>query len=338
MQSYRAGIVQRELSADLSGRVQSFASRLGTTPFTVLFAGFAVLMHRLSGDATVLIGTPVTHREQPGTEGLLGILLNNLAIRADFEPQADFTALVSQVAKRLREGLQHQDLPFEQLVDSLQLPRSLSHAPLYQVMVAQQLAMESRLRFPGLDFETLDTPLKHSECDLDLHVLCPANAPIQLELMFALDLFAADSARQTLARLEHLLEQMLAEPQRPVAALPLLMAAEWQRTVVEWNRTEMEVPQHLTFAQLFEQQAERSPDRDALCFEGRSLSYAELNRRANQVAHYLRSRGVVANSPVALCVERSLELLVGLLGILKIRWCLCAAGPGLSGGSSGVHA
>ncbi|PAU57644.1 non-ribosomal peptide synthetase, partial [Pseudomonas sp. PICF141] len=317
VQTYRAGIVQRELSADLSARVQAFASRLGTTPFTVLFAGFAVLMHRLSGDATVLIGTPVTHREQPGTEGLLGILLNNLAIRADFEPHADFTALVGQVATRLREGLQHQDLPFEQLVDSLQLPRSLSHAPLYQVMVAQQLAMESRLRFPGLEFEALETPLKHSECDLDLHVLCPANAPIQLELMFALDLFAADSARQTLARLEHLLEHMLAEPQRPVAALPLLMAAEWQRTVVEWNRTEMEVPQHLTFAQLFEQQAERTPDRDALCFEGQSLSYAELNRRANQVAHYLRSRGVVANRPVALCVERSLELLIGLLGILK---------------------
>ncbi|TWC23391.1 non-ribosomal peptide synthase protein (TIGR01720 family)/amino acid adenylation domain-containing protein [Pseudomonas sp. SJZ085] len=317
MQSYRAGIVQRELSADLSGRVQAFASRLGTTPFTVLFAGFAVLMHRLSGDATVLVGTPVTHREQPGTEGLLGILLNNLAIRADFAPQADFTALVQQVAERLRSGLQHQDLPFEQLVDSLQLPRSLSHAPLYQVMVAQQLAMESRLRFPGLEFEALDTPLRHSECDLDLHVLCPANAPIQLELMFALDLFVADSARQTLARLEYLLEQMLAEPQRPVAALPLLMDAEWQRTVVEWNRTEMTVPTHLTFAQLFEQQAEHTPERDALCFEGRRLSYSELNRRANQVAHYLRSRGVVANRPVALCVERSLELLVGLLGILK---------------------
>ncbi|MCW1243504.1 amino acid adenylation domain-containing protein, partial [Pseudomonas sp. SAICEU22] len=317
VQSYRAGIVQRELSADLSGRVQAFASRLGTTPFTVLFAGFAVLMHRLSGDATVLVGTPVTHREQPGTEGLLGILLNNLAIRADFEPQVGFTALVKQVAERLRSGLQHQDLPFEQLVDSLQLPRSLSHAPLYQVMVAQQLAMESRLRFPGLEFEALDTPLRHSECDLDLHVLCPANAPIQLELMFALDLFVVDSARQTLARLEHLLEHLLAEPQRPVAALPLLMDAEWQRTVVEWNRTEMAVPTHLTFAQLFEQQAERTPERDALCFEGRSLSYGELNRRANQVAHYLRSRGVGANRPVALCVERSLELLVGLLGILK---------------------
>ncbi|ROM87481.1 non-ribosomal peptide synthetase [Pseudomonas brassicacearum] len=317
VQSYRAGIVQRELTTDLSDRVQAFASRLGTTPFTVLFAGFAVLMHRLSGDATVLVGTPVTHREQPGTEGLLGILLNNLAIRADFAPQADFTALVKQVAERLRSGLQHQDLPFEQLVDSLQLPRSLSHAPLYQVMVAQQLAMESRLRFPGLEFEALDTPLRHSECDLDLHVLCPANAPIQLELMFALDLFTADSARQTLARLEHLLEHMLAEPQRPVAALPLLMDAEWQRTVVEWNRTEMQVPSHLTFAQLFEQQAERTPERDALCFEGRRLSYDELNRRANQLAHYLRSRGVVANRPVALCVERSLDLLVGLLGILK---------------------
>ncbi|QTH16557.1 amino acid adenylation domain-containing protein [Pseudomonas corrugata] len=258
MQSYRAGIVQRELSADLSGRVQAFASRLGTTPFTVLFAGFAVLMHRLSGDTTVLVGTPVTHREQPGTEGLLGILLNNLAIRTDFVPQADFTALVQQVAERLRSGLQHQDLPFEQLVDSLQLPRSLSHAPLYQVMVAQQLAMESRLRFPGLEIEALDTPLRHSECDLDLHVLCPAHAPIQLELMFALDLFVADSARQTLASLEHLLEQMLADPQRPVAALPLLMDAEWQRTAMERNRTEMAVATHLTFAQLFEQQA--APD------------------------------------------------------------------------------
>ncbi|MGE1154572.1 non-ribosomal peptide synthase/polyketide synthase [Pseudomonas kitaguniensis] len=317
VQGYRAGLVQRELSADLSGRVQAFASRLGTTPFCVLFAGFAVLMHRLSGDATVLIGTPVTHREQPGTEGLLGILLNNLAIRADFTAQTDFSELVGQIASRLREGLQHQDLPFEQLVDSLQLPRSLSHAPLYQVMVAQQLAMESRLQFPGLAFEALDTPLKHSECDLDLHVLCPANAPIQLELMFALDLFTQDSARQTLARLEHLLEQTLAEPQRAVAALPLLMPAEWQSTVVEWNRTEMEVPQHLTFAQLFEQQAERTPQRDALCFEGQRLSYAELNRRANQVAHTLRAQGVVANSPVALCVERSLELLIGLLGILK---------------------
>ncbi|SFV09579.1 non-ribosomal peptide synthetase [Pseudomonas sp. OV546] len=328
VQSYLAGLVKRELSADLSGRVQALASRLGTTPFSVVFAGFAVLMHRLSGDATVLIGTPVTHREQPGTEALLGILLNNLAIRADFTAQADFSAVVSQVATRLREGLQHQDLPFEQLVDSLQLPRSLSHAPLYQVMVAQQLAMESRLQFPGLAFEALDTPLKHSECDLDLHVLCPANAPIQLELMFALDLFTQDSARQTLARLEHLLQQMLAEPQRPVAALPLLMPAEWQRTVVEWNRTEMDVPQHLTFAQLFEQQAERTPQRDALCFEGQRLSYAELNRRANQVAHYLRAQGVVANCPVALCVERSLELLIGLLGILKAGGAYVPLDPG----------
>lgn len=316
-QSYRAGIVQLELGAGLSGRLQDFASRHGTTPFTVVFAGFAVLMHRLSGDATVVIGTPVTHREQPGTEGLLGILLNNLAIRADFDQQPDFTTLVGQVANRLRDGLQHQDLPFEQLVDSLQLPRSLSHAPLYQVMVAQQLSMESRLRFPGLEIEALETPLRQSECDLDLHVLCPANAPIQLELMFALDLFVAETARRTLARLEHLLEAMLEAPQRPVAALPLLTAPEWQRIVRDWNRTELDVPSRSTFAQLFEQQAERTSDRNALCFEGQSLSYAELNRRANRVAHYLRGCGVGPNRPVALCVERSLELLVGLLGILK---------------------
>ncbi|WP_460317763.1 non-ribosomal peptide synthase/polyketide synthase [Pseudomonas ogarae] len=316
VQSYRAGIVPRELSVDLSARVQAFASRLGTTPFTVLFAGFAVLMHRLSGDATVLVGTPVTHREQPGTEGLLGILLNNLAIRADFEPQADFTVLVKQVAERLRNGLLHQDLPFEQLVDSLQLPRSLSHAPLYQVMVAQQLAMESRLRFPGLEFEALDTPLQHSECDLDLHVLCPANAPIQLNLLFALDLFSADSARQMLARLEQLLEGMIATPQRPIAELPLLSAAEHQRTLIDWNATERHYSGPTNLHTALSQQAALSPNAPALVFEGQRLSYAELDQRAQAVARALRAAGIGTDSIVPLCMERSVEMVVALLGIV----------------------
>ncbi|WP_431495056.1 non-ribosomal peptide synthase/polyketide synthase [Pseudomonas brassicacearum] len=316
VQSYRAGIVQRELSADLSARVQAFASRLGTTPFTVLFAGFAVLMHRLSGDATVLVGTPVTHREQPGTEGLLGILLNNLAIRADFEPQVGFTALVKQVAERLRSGLLHQDLPFEQLVDSLQLPRNLSHAPLYQVMVAQQLAMESRLRFPGLEFEALDTPLRHSECDLDLHVLCPANAPIQLNLLFALDLFSADSARQMLARLEQLLEGMIATPQRPIAELPLLSAAEHQRTLIDWNATERNYSGPTNLHTALSQQATLSPNAPALVFEGQRLSYAELDQRAQTVARALRAAGIGTDSIVPLCMERSVEMVVALLGIV----------------------
>ncbi|WHS56919.1 non-ribosomal peptide synthase/polyketide synthase [Pseudomonas brassicacearum] len=316
VQSYRAGIVQRELSADLSARVQAFASRLGTTPFTVLFAGFAVLMHRLSGDATVLVGTPVTHREQPGTEGLLGILLNNLAIRADFEPQTGFTALVKQVAERLRSGLLHQDLPFEQLVDSLQLPRSLSHAPLYQVMVAQQLAMESRLRFPGLAFEALDTPLRHSECDLDLHVLCPANAPIQLNLLFALDLFSADSARQMLARLEQLLEGMIATPQRPIAELPLLSAAEHQRTLIDWNATDRHYSGPTNLHTALSQQAALSPNAPALVFEGQRLSYAELDQRAQAVARALRAAGIGTDNIVPLCMERSVEMVVALLGIV----------------------
>ncbi|WP_235868317.1 non-ribosomal peptide synthetase, partial [Pseudomonas ogarae] len=316
VQSYRAGIVPRELSVDLSARLQAFASRLSTTPFTVLFAGFAVLMHRLSGDATVLVGTPVTHREQPGTEGLLGILLNNLAIRADFEPQADFTVLVKQVAERLRNGLLHQDLPFEQLVDSLQLPRSLSHAPLYQVMVAQQLAMESRLRFPGLEFEALDTPLQHSECDLDLHVLCPANAPIQLNLLFALDLFSADSARQMLARLEQLLEGMIATPQRPIAELPLLSAAEHQRTLIDWNATERNYSGPTNLHTALSQQATLSPNAPALVFEGQRLSYAELDQRAQAVARALRAAGVGSDSIVPLCMERSVEMVVALLGIV----------------------
>ncbi|WP_460146266.1 amino acid adenylation domain-containing protein [Pseudomonas sp. H3_H08] len=316
VQSYRAGIVQRELSADLSGRVHAFASRLGTTPFTVLLAGFAVLMHRLSGDATVLVGTPVTHREQPGTEGLLGILLNNLAIRADFEPQADFTALVKQVAERLRNGLLHQDLPFEQLVDSLQLPRNLSHAPLYQVMVAQQLAMESRLRFPGLEFEALDTPLRHSECDLDLHVLCPANAPIRLELLFAQDLFFADSGRQMLTRLEQLLEGMIATPQRPIAEWPLLSSAERQHILIDWNATESNYSGPTDLHTALSQQAALSPNAPALVFEGQRLSYAELDQRAQTVARALRAAGVGTDSIVPLCMERSVEMVVALLGIV----------------------
>ena len=317
VQSYRAGLVRGTLSRDTSERLHALAARLGLTPYAVAFAGFAALMQRLSGESTVLIGTPVTHRERPETEGLLGMLVNNLVIRADFDGQPGFEALARHVGERLDEAQHHQDLPFEQLVDRLQLPRSLSHAPVYQVMVAQQLPMESRLHFPGLEIEALDTPLRHSECDLDLHVICQAGAPVELELMHALDLFRPDTARRLLDRLTHLLGAMLAEPRRPIATLPLLTPAEWQQTVVEWNRTQAEFPRDLGFHQLFEQQAARTPDHVAVVYEGQLLSYDALNRRANQLAHHLRSRGVEANVPVALCVERSLDLFVGLLGILK---------------------
>ncbi|MDQ2696972.1 MAG: condensation domain-containing protein, partial [Pseudomonadota bacterium] len=228
VQSYRAGSLIRRLPRELSHRLHGFAAGQGLSAFAVVLAGFAVLLHRLSGQDDILIGTPVSNRRQAGTESLLGILLNNVVIRSRLDDGLDFAGFARRINAALLDAQAHQDLPFEQLVDSLALPHSLAHAPLFQVMVAQQLAVESRIRFPGLRFQVLDTPLSHSECDLDLHVACPADASVELELLYALDLFHAGTAQRLLGQFQHWLDDLLAHPDTPIATLALLARDGWR--------------------------------------------------------------------------------------------------------------
>ncbi len=316
-QSYRAGSVLQWLSPELSARLHDFAGTHRLSAFTVVFAGFAALLHRLTGQAALFIGTPVSNRQRAETEGLLGILLNNLVIRTDFAERPSFTALARCIADALFEAQQHQDLPFEQLVDALALPRSLSHAPLFQVMVAQQLPMEARIQFPGLTIEQTATPLAHSEYDLDLHVTCPHDGPVELELLYALDLFEHDTVIQWLSRFEYLLGELLSEPNRAVIALDVLTPAERHQQLVTWNDTAKAYPGPHTLAHALEAQRLCTPDAPALSYENITLSYAALHNRADRLAHALRSRGIGRETIIGVCMERSVELVVALLGVVK---------------------
>ncbi|PAU59158.1 non-ribosomal peptide synthetase [Pseudomonas indica] len=316
-QSNRAGMLAARLSPQASERARSLAASLQQSTYSLVFAAFAGFLQRMSGQDDLILGTPVSNRDRAETQALLGILLNNLPVRVRLHGQPSFAELARQVSETLLDAQRHQDLPFERLVDHLALPRRLSHAPLFQVMVAQQLPMERRVRFPGLDFEVLDTPLSHSQYDLECHIVTPPQGPIELNLMYAHDLFEQATAERWLQRFVQLFEAMLDAPERPLSEHRLLDAQEWQRTVQEWNATERHYPGPATLSEALALQAQHSPEAPALVFAGETLSYAHLHRRADQLAQALATQGIGREQVVAVCLERSVELVVALLGIVK---------------------
>ncbi|MES2740502.1 MAG: amino acid adenylation domain-containing protein [Pseudomonadota bacterium] len=218
VQDYASGSLSLRLPPALSQRLHRYAGETRLSAFSLVFAAFAALLHRFSGETDILIGTPASNRQRAETESMLGILLNNLVIRSDFSDHPGFATLARRVGDALFEAQRHQDLPFEQLVDVLAVPRSVEHAPLFQVMVAQQLTMESRLSLPGLELRALDTTLSQSECELDLHVACPHDGPVDLELLYASALFEPATAQRLLSQLAALLEEVLEAPQLPLAS------------------------------------------------------------------------------------------------------------------------
>ncbi|HWV08701.1 MAG TPA: amino acid adenylation domain-containing protein, partial [Pseudomonas sp.] len=278
--------------------------------------GFAAFLQRLSGQDELILGTPVSNRLQAETESLLGILLNNVPVRVSFPDGQTFAELARQVSDSLLDAQRHQDLPFERLIDHLALPRSLSHAPLFQVMVAQQLAVERRIRFPGLDFEVLDTALSHSEYDLDFHIVTPAEGPIEFNLMHALDLFGAATAERWLQGFVHLFEHLLDQPGQALATHPLLTPAEVQQ-LERWNGGRQDLAPSKDILDAFEQQVAATPDAVAVIQGEQQLSYGELDRQANQLAHLLRVQGAGEGQWLALCLDKSLELPVAILAVLK---------------------
>ncbi|MDN5513859.1 MAG: amino acid adenylation domain-containing protein, partial [Pseudomonas sp.] len=316
-QSHRSGMLAARLSPQASERARVLAARLQQSTYSLVFAAFATFLHRMSGQDDLILGTPVSNRDREQTQSLLGILLNNLPIRVRFQGQTSFADLARQVSATLLDAQRHQELPFERLVDHLALPRRLSHAPLFQVMVAQQLPLERRVRFPDLDFEVLDTPLSHSEYDLDLHIVTPAQGAIELNLLFALDLFEPATAESWLQRFVQLFDAMLEAPEQPLGEHHLLAPEERQRTLHDWNDSARELPSAPSILDTFEAQVARSPQAVAVQHLARSLSYSELDAQANRLAHYLRAQGVGSGHWVALCLDKTPELAVAILAVLK---------------------
>ena len=283
--------------------------------FMTLAAAFNVLLSRHSGQDDICIGTPIANRDRVETEGLIGFFVNTLVLRTHTGGNPSFADLLAQVRDTALAAYAHQDVPFEQLVEALRPQRQLSHAPLFQVMLVLQSAPMGRLALPGLTLEPVTAELTTAKFDLTLN-LSEAAGRLLASFEYNTDLFDAATIERMAGHFTRLLDAIAADPACRIADLPMLGEAEHKQTLLDWNETTVAYPVR-TIDQLFEEQAARVPQRVATVFEDNACTFGELNARANQLAHHLRSRGVGPDVLVGICVERSPEMVVGLLAILK---------------------
>ncbi|HEU4884413.1 MAG TPA: amino acid adenylation domain-containing protein, partial [Longimicrobium sp.] len=306
-----------ELDEALADGLKALSRRHGTTLFMTLLAGWAVVLSRLAGQDDVVVGTPTANRGRPEIEGLIGFFVNTLALRVDLSGSPTVAELLARVKERALGAQHHQDIPFEQVVELADPVRSLSHGPLYQVMFAWQNAPRGNLELPGLALGRVDAQDGPRAAKEDLSLaLGEANGRIVGSVTYATSLFERGTIERWAGYLRRVLEEMAADEHRPVERLALMPESERALVVREWNRTEADAAGPLVHA-LFEAQAARTPDAVAVEFEGGQLTYAELNARANRLAHHLVRRGVGPDVRVGVCVEPGVEMMAAVLAVLK---------------------
>lgn len=315
-QSFTGAFLTQTLSGELTRQLKMLSQQAGTTLFMTLLAAFNVLLHRYSRQTDILIGTPVTNRSRVETKDLIGMFLNTLVIRSQLDENLPFNQLLAQVKQKALDGLANQDLPFEKLVQTIQPDRDLSHHPLFQAMFVYQNEADSVRHLPGLTLERVHVDGGVSKFDLTLF-MTERGEHLETALEFTHDLFDPATIQRMLTHWQTLLQSIVDQPTLPIGQLNILPTAEWQQVVVNWNKTAAEYPKTMTVHQLIEENAARNEDKTAVQFSDKSLTYAQLNQRANQIAHYLIEQGIQPNDIVGLAVNRSIEMAVGILAILK---------------------
>jgi amino acid adenylation domain-containing protein len=313
--SHRGAVIPFSLSADLTSRLDGLSQREGVTLFMTLLAGFQLLLSRYCGQQDVAVGTVVANRNRAETEGLIGFFVNTLVLRTDLGGDPSFRELVKRVREVTLGAYAHQDLPFERLVEELSPQRGLGRTPLFQVSLVLQNAPHGNLRLGDLSLQRIGMESQQAKFDLTL-IVEESGEGLSGSVEYACDLFEARTIERLSERLRVMLEQAASDPDAPISEIDYLTKEE-RRQILQWNETAADYLHDRCIHDLFEQQAERSPDALALTFGRMQLTYRELNERANQLAHYLRRLGVGPDTLVGICVERSFEMVVGLLGILK---------------------
>ncbi|USV99563.1 non-ribosomal peptide synthetase [Pseudomonas pergaminensis] len=317
VQSHQGELYRFDLSDDLAARVRAFNAERGLTLFMTMTATLAVLLYRYSGQTDLRIGAPVANRIRPESEGLIGAFLNTQVLRCQLTGQMNVAELFEQVRHTVIEGQSHQDLPFDHLVEALQPPRSAAYNPLFQVMCnVQRWEFQQSRQLAGMTVEYLANDARATKFDLNLEVT-DLDHRLGCCLTYSTDLFDEPRIARMAEHWRNLLEALIANPQQRLSELPLLSAAE-QRAVQD--SLGIEAGEHRLdqcIHPLFSQQAAARGDAPALTFAGETLSYRELEARANRLAWMLRERGVGPQVRVGLALPRSLEMVIGLLAILK---------------------
>ncbi len=326
-QTFRGARYSLMLSKALAERLNALSRREGVTRFMTLLTAFQMLLSRYTGQEDILVGCPIAGRNRQETEGLIGFFVNTLVLRTDLSGDPTFRQLLGRVREVALGAYSHQDLPFEKLVEELQPARTLSHTPLFQVIFSLQNASTQTRQLPGLTMTPLRVDRGTSQFDLILDMAEKAEG-LSCLFTFSTALFDAATIARMGGHFRTLLEGIVVNPDQRLSELSLLTEAERHQLFVEWNGTKSDYPRSKCIHQLFEAQVERTPEVVAVEFEGERLTYRELNRRANQLAHHLRGLGVGPDVLVGVCVERSLEMVVGLLGILKAGGAYLPLDPG----------
>jgi amino acid adenylation domain-containing protein len=316
VRTHRGGQRRLSLPAPLTESLKALSRQEGVTLYMTLLAAFQTLLHKYTGQPEIVVGTPIAGRNRAEIESLIGLFVNTLVMRTDLSGNPTFRDLLGRAQEVALGAYAHQDLPFEQLVKELQPERDLGQNPLFQVMLILQNAPMPDLKLTGLRLGLFENDSETAKFDLTL-IVEDKGQSLDAVLEYDAELFCAATVERMLAHLQVLLESIVADPAQRIAELPYLTATERSRLLSEWNDTRTDYPRRSSLPHLFETQARRTPDEIAVVDERGSWSYGELNARANRLAHYLKRRGVGPDVLVGICVERSVEMLVGLLGILK---------------------
>ncbi|MCP4696176.1 MAG: amino acid adenylation domain-containing protein, partial [Gammaproteobacteria bacterium] len=338
-QSYQGAHYARHLSPALSQAALNLSRQQGVSLFMTLLTTFNILLSRYSRQNDFCVGSPIANRTHSQTEDIIGFFANTLVLRSRVptqqehgnQPQSGFIELLRETRKTCLEAYAHQDIPFEMLVEQLQPTRSLSHSPLFQVMLVLQNNEPLELTLPGLEITALTPDYPIAKFDLMLNVE-EQNDGLYCSWEYATDLFYPETIERMAGHFEVLLTALVENPQQPVSQLPMLTEKE-TRQLLAWNDTAADYPLDKTIVDLFEQQVEKTPSNIAAVFEKQQLTYQQLNDKANQLAHHLLAlkprAGISSSNPLtAIVAERSLEMVIGLLGILKAGGAYVPIDPG----------
>jgi len=316
VQTYRGANYSIVLPRELSEGIARLGRGLDMTPFMTLMGAFALLLHRHSAMDDLCIGYPATNRNKPELEKLIGFFVNTLVMRSQLTGNPSVEDFLTQVRRNLLDAQKYQDFPFEQLVEELNPERNLGHHPVFQVMFSYQNSPLELPEISGLKIQLMEEESITAKFDLTLLIAKTADGMV-CTFEYSTELFEEKTIARMAGHFETLLGGMVSRPGSRVSELPLLTQVERKQALLDWNATAADRPVEPSLHALFEAQVIKTPNADAVAFGGRTLSYGELNAKANRLAHYLRAKGVGPEVLVGLCVERSLEMAIGMLGILK---------------------
>jgi len=316
VQTHNGDTISFNVSNSILEKFTAVCSEHDVTLFMAMFSVFTVLLHKYTGQSDICVGTPIANRQNKSLESLIGFFVNTLVLRTKIKPHMPFTDLLEMIKQTTIEAFDNQDVPFENVVEALSLERQLSYSPLFQVFFVFQNSPIGELKLPGLELTPLEIANTRSKFDLTME-LSESIGGLSGVVEYNTDLFNRSRIERLIKHFKCLLDSAINTPFQSIADMEMLPDDEKQLILNEWNQTRFDYAYDSCLHQLFYQQSISTPDAISLVCCSESLTYSELNIRSNQLAHYLISQGVEAENVVGLCVERSLEMIIGMLGILK---------------------